>query len=144
MQKTLMLIACSAMVALGFLGPVATLHGGCAWWERLAYPLFHGNVIHAAMNAWCLLGITWHMRPRWHEWLLAYAVAVSWPWAGTPVTGASGVCFALVGVLFWRCRKSRLLACVLPALAIGFVVPGVAGWVHAYAFVCGILIRYLL
>lgn len=134
-------IATAALVLSPFDG--AGIHVGCSWVERVTYPLFHVNLLHAFCNAWCLISLVFLYDLPWWKVALAFIIAVSVPGlllTETPVVGMSGACFALMGLVVPIVRsKMMLLGWISLFLVIGFMFPNVAAWVHVYCFTVGLL-----
>ncbi len=58
-----------------------------------------------------------------------------------PVVGFSGICFALMGIVFYKvARKRYYLAWIIPVIAVGFFIPRMAATVHLYCFLVGFTI----
>lgn len=116
----------------------------CDITARLCYHFFHANVFHAICNIWCLLALAFYYDIEDWELLLAFIIAASVPsvaMASQPTVGASGICFALIGIVFYKvARKRYYLAWFIPVIAIGFIIPGMAAALHLYCFAVGIAI----
>ena len=101
---------------------------------RMSYPFYHVNIIHAALNAWCLLSV-------------AYISAVSVPvlcLSNIPTVGLSGLVFVLFGsVSFEVERKVHYQLWMVVYLVIGFLFPGTNAWVHLYCYLVGCLAALL-
>ena len=130
-EKTIVLLLCGCVLALSCL-PITTMgmHTGCTLAERALYPAFHVNVIHAALNCWCLLSVTFTFNLNWKPLLMAYLIAISYPSAlmtDTEIVGMSGVCFALFGLVALSVkRKLYYQSWVIFYLLIAFLFPNVA------------------
>lgn len=139
------------MVMVLALSPVArnslALYAGCPWYGRLGYPFVHANFIHAFLNCWCFLSVVFHYEISWKHLMAAYAVAISIPsiligWGA--VVGASGVCFALFGMVAFQVRRKLYYQTwILLALLLGFILPGVASWLHVYCYLGGMIVGSL-
>jgi membrane associated rhomboid family serine protease len=120
------------------------LHRGCDITARLCYHFFHANVFHAICNIWCLLALAFYYDIEDWELLLAFIIAATVPsvaMASQPIVGASGVCFALMGIVFHKvARKKYYLSWIIPIVAIGFIIPGMAATLHLYCFAVGIAV----
>lgn len=119
--------------------------------NRLTYMWVHSNIFHAIINGWCLLAVTAVYRLRNLALITAIAIAASCPdmWlTETPTIGLSGVCFALMGLASLKsARPVRFNFYALSFLAIGFLFPHVASWLHLYCYLSGIVagcISYLI
>ena len=127
------------------------LQPGCGITGRLCYHFFHANVFHAICNIWCLLALAFYYDIEDWELLLAFIIASTVPsWGLSPLPsflspvkaiGFSGVCFALMGIVFHKvARKKYYLSWIIPIVAIGFIIPGMAAALHLYCFAVGIAV----
>jgi len=148
-QKAAALVYVAVAACLLLTGAAADdvgLRAGCSVRARLAYPLFHANVFHYAVNAWCLLTLVFGYRVPGRALLAAYAVAVTAPafGAAVPTIGLSGVLYCLFGRLSFAVRRKWLWQAWWAApLAIGFLLPQVNAWLHLYCYLCGVLLGLL-
>lgn len=147
--KTAALVLSLALLILSvFDAPAACiLHPGCGITARLGYHFFHANVFHAICNIWCLLAIAFYYDIEDWELLLAFLIAASVPsWCLTlKAIGFSGICFALMGIVFYKvARKRYYLSWIIPVVAAGFIIPGMAAGVHLYCFFIGITVSLVL
>ncbi len=120
---------------------------GCGPGCRLSYPFYHANMIHAALNAWCLLSVVFIYKvPLWRL-AFAYIVAVSVPafcLSCVPTVGLSGLVFTLFGsVSFEVERKVYYQLWMVVYLVIGFLFPDTNAWVHLYCYLAGYLTALL-
>ena len=122
------------------------------WPARLIYPLFHANVLHAALNAWCLLSVVFLYKISWKRMLVAYIIAVTVPVDtlgsflpfGNPTVGFSGVVYVLFGSISFEVLRKRYFQCwMLFYIGIGFLVPNNNAWLHIYCYLCGFVIALL-
>lgn len=156
-EKSLALIVAAAVVVMSaVLSPdfrSVGIYAGCSAVGRLVYPVWHVGIIHAALNAWCLLVVVFRYEVRWPRLLAAYAVAVSFP-AGllsavdpalhNPSVGLSGVLYALFGMLaFDVARRWYWQKWMAAYLLIGLLMPHVSGLLHLYCYACGLLLSLL-
>lgn len=120
------------------------LQPGCGITGRLCYHFFHANVFHAICNIWCLLALAFYYDIEDWELLLAFLIAATVPsvaMSSQPIVGASGVCFALMGIVFHKvARKKYYLSWIVPIVAVGFIIPGMAAALHLYCFAVGIAV----
>ena len=154
--KTAALVLSLALLILSvFDAPAACiLRPGCGITARLCYHFFHANVFHAICNIWCLLAIAFYYDIEDWELLLAFIIAATVPsWCLTLNTydltlkaiGFSGICFALMGIVFHKvARKKYYLSWIIPMVAVGFIIPGVAATLHLYSFAVGITVSLVL
>lgn len=147
--KTAALVLSLALLILSvFDAPAACiLHPGCGITARLCYHFFHANVFHAICNIWCLLAIAFYYDIEDWELLLAFIIAATVPsWCLTlKAIGFSGICFALMGIVFYKvARKRYYLSFIIPVVAAGFIIPGMAATIHLYCFTLGITVSLVL
>lgn len=125
------------------------LYAGGPWWGRFSYEFFHANLLHAALNCWCLLSVVFLYEVRWPRLLLAFAVAASVP-AGalsgyfvslcTPSIGLSGMVYALFGLLSFDVRRRWYYqGCMVMYLTLGFFLPNSSAVVHLWCYALGFL-----
>lgn len=149
--KNITLIIALALEALSILPVDASAFGicvGCEWWHRLLYPFLHVNIIHCALNVWCILSVVFIYDVFPLRLLLAYLCACSfpvdtlggfYPSLQTPTVGLSGVAFALMGSISLEVKRVYYYqAWMLFYLVVGMLLPSVNGWIHAYCYVCGL------
>lgn len=107
--------------------------------QRILWPFCHANIFHAAANIYCLHTLWQYYRFSPWQLLTAYIIAVAYtPPEGVTVTGASGVCFALIGLLFWHVRRRWLYAsCAIASAIIPALLPGIAAHTHMVCLICG-------
>lgn len=133
--------------------------------QRLTYHFFHANIIHASINAWCILTLAFIYHTTITELFLAYAIAATYPIDAissaccsiiptTPTVGMSAICFALMGQTFYRVRhKWYYTACVFAIIANGFMLPQIAHAlgttiaqpnyiIHIYCYVVGLMVGF--
>ena len=117
------------------------IYTGCGPLCRAIYPLFHANIIHAALNIWCLLSIVFIYDITIWRLLFAYATAISIPTlflSATPTVGLSGIVFALFGSISFEVgRKLYYQAWMFAYLILGFVFPNTNAWIHLYCYAIG-------
>lgn len=139
-------IGVAALVLSPFNGNGACV--GCSLLDRLSYPLFHVNFLHAFCNAWCLISLVFIYDLPWWKVALAFLIAIALPsfvLSATPVVGMSGACFALMGLTIPVVRhKMVLLGWIAFFLSIGFIFPNVAALVHVYCFITGLLAGFII
>ena len=120
--------------------------------NAFTYPLVHGNIFHLAANV-----ITLFMFIRasadtktfvnfiiggYVASVLAYVL-----YGNTLTVGASGFVFGIIGIytvfnyrgMYFRLLTSSFIWIVLAYIVVGFIIPGLAGWLHLYAFGIGIV-----
>lgn len=126
------------------------LRPGCTLTARLLYPFLHAGFLHALLNVYALLSLSFFVNFR--QLLLAYLVAVTvpiatiagiFPTAATPTVGLSVVIFALVPFTAPKqprpLRRWRITLAAI--LILGLFLPHTAGILHLYAFLAATLIK---
>lgn len=114
--------------------------------NRLFYPIFHANSIHAILNIFCILQLAFYYRmSRWFL-LASYIIAVTAPSSLIEGTlGFSGVIFAALGLYSmivtrgWVIAAHVALYCSLTAL-FSCVNTLLHLYCYAIGFVCSLLI----
>lgn len=129
------------------------IYADCGLRGRVIYPFFHANILHALLNAWCLLSLVFIYDIKIGRLLLAYIIAVTIPITAlssivggmvSPTVGLSGVVFALFGTIsFEVVRKWYYQAWMISYLAIGFLFPNTNAWLHLYCYLVGLLVSLL-
>lgn len=134
-----------------------------AWWRYLSYAFVHGNLVHAAFNAWVLfdLGRFLERRRGWGDVLGAFAAGViggslltSFMEAGRTLVlvGASGGVFGVAAALTLdvMARRSptdvallRNMATFLGLNLLLSLMPGISLWGHVGGLVAGALFALL-
>ena len=148
--KTATLVLSLALLILAFFNAPqqCVLQPGCGITGHLCYHFFHANFFHALCNVWCLLALAFYYDIEDWELLLAWLIACSVPsvaMPSQPTVGASGVCFALMGIVFYKvARKRYYLSWIIPIVAIGFFIPAMAATLHLYCFTLGITVSLVL
>lgn len=150
--KTATLVLSLTLFILSFFNAPSAciLQQGCGITGHLCYHFFHANVFHAICNIWCLLALAFYYDIEDWELLLAFLIASTIPvdcefcimhYAfDKPTIGLSGVCFALMGIVYYKvARKRYYLSWIIPIVAVGFIIPGMAAGVHLYCFAIGII-----
>lgn len=122
---------------------------GCEWWSRVLYSFLHVNLIHCALNVWCILSVVFIYNISPLRLLLAYLCACSfpvdtlgafYPSLQMPTVGLSGVAFALMGSISLEVKRVYYYqAWMVFYLIVGMLLPSVNGWVHAYCYICGLI-----
>ncbi len=120
------------------------IYAGCGLWGRVLYPFFHASILHAALNAWCLLSVVFMYDVSRLRLLFAYVIAATVPVGAfgmaMPTVGLSGVVFVLFGSLSFEVqRKAYYQVWMLFYLAMGFVFPNTNAWLHLYCYVIGVV-----
>lgn len=129
------------------------IYAGASWVGRLLYPFFHANIIHALLNAWCLICIIFIYDIKITRLLLAYIVAVTFPidtlshllpLPTLPTVGLSGVVFFLFGSISLEVsRKLYYQLWMVFYIGIGFFFPNTNAWLHLYCYLCGLVYSIL-
>lgn len=111
-------------------------------YTHFVYMFGHANVVHWAVNAWCLLMV--HRLFRIHRLLASWAFSVALSFLyhpALPVLGASVVISFFMGFTSsWLYRRKRLAFWqMLALLCMGCLLPHIAGLYHLVLFVLGYL-----
>lgn len=139
--KTAALLLSVALLVMSFFNAPVALAPHCSISARMAYHFFHANFFHALCNVWCMLAIAFYYDIDDWELFLAWIIAATIPslFITAPTIGFSGICFALMGIVFYKVARKRLyLSWIIPIVAIGYFIPGMAATIHAYCFIVGI------
>ena len=132
---------------------------GCGLGCRMLYPFYHANLLHATLNAWCLLSVIFIYDISLWRFTLAYIIAVGVPsfclsiiaisfpvdalaCLGVevldPTVGLSGVVFAIFGSISFEVqRKAYYQLWMLAYLVAGFFFPNTNALVHLYCYLAG-------
>lgn len=117
------------------------IYTGCGLGCRMLYPFYHANVLHAILNAWCLLSVIFIYDISLWRFFLSYIIAVTIPsfcLSGIPTVGLSGVVFALFGSISFEVqRKAYYQLWMLAYLVAGFLFPNTNALVHLYCYMAG-------
>ena len=117
------------------------IYTGCGLGCRMLYPFYHANVLHATLNAWCLLSVIFIYDISLWRVSLSYIIAVTIPsfcLSGIPTVGLSGVVFALFGSISFEVqRKAYYQLWMLAYLVAGFLFPNTNALVHLYCYMAG-------
>lgn len=131
------------------------IYADCGLVSRLLYPFFHANILHAALNAWCLLSIVFIYDISFWRLIYSYIIAVTAPvttlslWLNdtfaVPTVGLSGMVFFLFATItFEVVRKLYYQSYMLFYLAVGFIFPNTSAWLHLYCYLVGLLFALLV
>lgn len=125
------------------------LSGDSPVYARFLYPFFHANMLHAAINCWCLLSVVFIYDVSLAAMAVSYLVAVLYPIGffspdALPTVGLSGVCYTLMGrVAFCVRERWKYQLYMLSYIAVGFLLPGFNGCLHLYCYIAGLLVGFL-
>lgn len=149
-KTTGLLISVFSLIASLIYIPEWTMVGvsvGCGFFQRFAYSLFHASILHAIINAWCILSIIFLYDVKGWQLIVSYLIAVAAPdfaLSVTPTVGLSAVCFALLGMIVFQVkRKIFYNACMAAYISVGFLFTQVNGWLHLYSYIAGLLVGFL-
>ena len=120
--------------------------------NAFTYPLVHGNIFHLAVNTITLfmfIRATGDTKTFVNFIVGGYLASVlAYILCGNPlIVGASGFVFGIIGIytvfayrnMYFRLFTSSFLWIVLAYITVGFIIQGLAGWLHLYAFGIGIV-----
>ena len=120
---------------------------GCGLGCRMLYPFYHANLLHATLNAWCLLSVIFIYDISLWRLAFAYIIAISFPVDALaclgvevldPTVGLSGVVFAIFGSISFEVqRKAYYQLWMLAYLVAGFLFPNTNALVHLYCYLAG-------
>lgn len=117
------------------------IYTGCGLGCRMLYPFYHANLLHATLNAWCLLSVIFIYDISLWRLILAYIIAVGIPsfcLSDIPTVGLSGVVFALFGSISFEVqRKAYYQLWMLAYLVAGFLFPNTNALVHLFCYLAG-------
>lgn len=128
---------------------------GAGLGQRVVYHFFHSSIVHALLNAWCLLSVVFVFDVSLSLFITAFLAASLFPVdtlyhlmplssLEMPTVGLSGVCYALMGMMAFRVqRKLYYQAWLAFYIALGFIFPNTNGWIHLYCYTVGMLIGFL-
>lgn len=123
------------------------IYTGCGLCCRLSYPFCHVGIVHALLNAWCLLSVVFIYDISLSRLCLAYIISVFIPsicLSATPTVGLSGVVFALFGSISFEVeRKAYYQLWMLAYLVAGFLFPNTNALVHLYCYMAGGVVALL-
>lgn len=118
---------------------------GSPFYARFTYQFVHANIWHLLANTYCLILLAFNMGQDVRSLVWAYVISCTVPvFDATPIVGASGICFALMGWNTWCvARRGYYLSWLALFIVIGFIVPRFAGFTHFYCALLGLLIGWL-
>jgi membrane associated rhomboid family serine protease len=123
------------------------IYTGCGLGCRMLYPFYHANLLHALLNAWCLLSVIFIYDISLLRFILAYIIAVTIPpfcLSDTPTVGMSGLVFALFGSISFEVqRKAYYQLYMLAYLVAGFLFPNTNALLHLYCYMAGGVVALL-
>ena len=125
-------------------------------WKHFTYSFQHANLFHLAANSFSFFYIFKLLKrfiPPYKTVLLSYFIAVVASFVcyyPEPVVGASGMIFAMVGILFYllitkQCRIARkplylFIAAIILQTVMGFIFSNIAGGLHLICLAAGMII----
>lgn len=148
MEKASVLAAGAVMLLLSLCKGIdwysVGIYKGCPLSGHILYPFFHANLVHAALNLWCLLCVVFVYDVSFPRLLAGYVVAALAPVGvigiTTPTVGLSGVVYFLLGsISFEVLRRWYYQGWMAFFLLIGFFAPNTNAWIHLYCYACGVL-----
>lgn len=108
---------------------------------RLTYHWLHASIWHLIGNLWVLLTLCFNSRCRLSMLLWSFVIASIVPtFYDKPIIGASGMIYALIGLILHQIWSKRNLVIIVISLALGFFISGVGAYLHAYTFIVGSLL----
>lgn len=156
MEKVAALVIGATVVLLSFAPTdwyTVGIYGGCGLQGRFLYSFYHANILHATLNAWCLLSLVFIYDITIWRLLLAYAIAIFIPVdtlavfsdsMATPTVGLSAVVFILFGSISFEVRRKWYYqAWMWLYLFVGFLFPNTNAWLHLYCYLAGLVVALL-
>lgn len=129
------------------------IYAECNIRGRLLFSFFHAGILHATLNAWCLLSVVFIYDITMLRLLVALLIAVMIPvdtlamfepMMTFPTVGLSAVIFILFGsISFEVARKWYYQAWMLFYLVAGFFFPNTNALLHLYCYIVGLAIAFL-
>lgn len=113
---------------------------------RSGYFLYHAGWLHLAANVMCLLAIARSaFSIRFRDVVSALAIAAVAPLSAGTTLGASGICYALLGIMSWQsCNMPKYHALITTFVALGLIMPShVNVPLHAFCYIQGVLFGYI-
>ncbi len=130
-----------------------SIYEGCGIKNRMLYSFFHVNLLHASLNAWCLLCLVFIYRISLRRLLFSYCIASLAPIelvhlfsdiVAAPTVGGSVIIFFLMGsISFEVARKRYYQAWMGFYLFSGFLFPNTNAFLHLYGYLAGLLVALL-
>lgn len=148
-QKKKYLYVVIAVLLLLVFVPVDTdsvaVSSASPWFTRFTYQFFHANIFHVLLNCWCLLIIDKVRHITAMRMLVCFLVSATIPCFSTVGTvGFSGVCYALMGFLFWTLhRKLFFLVYSFGFIAITALF-NTNAVLHAYCLIVSLIIGFFI
>lgn len=118
---------------------------GMDWYARFTYQFLHISIWHMLINLWSLWGIATTYKLRiWHL-VTAYLISASpFFYRDIPTIGLSGLCFSLMGIIWYQVLHAKLYHCwIIGFILIGFLFPGTDARLHLYCYAIGFIIGWL-
>lgn len=146
---------------------VVALCKDCTILARLSYSFFHANMLHAIVNCWCLLSITFIYKTNIYQLAFAFLMAVTFPIGflceyipmlatAPPTVGLSAVVYCMLGQISWQSAKKWVFHIwVFSFIVASFIMPtmfteklGVPmampnNTLHIYCYVVGLMVGFL-
>lgn len=142
----LLLTTATAIVYLSGASPhTYGLCDGKEWYAHFTYQFLHVSIWHLAINLWSVWCITSTYRLRIWHFATAYFISASYVFYGhIPTIGISGICFALMGIIWYQVLHIRLYhTWIISFILIGFLFPSTNACLHLYCYAIGFIIGWL-
>lgn len=154
MEKTSALLITVTVVCISLLYTAdwssVGIYAGCAWQNRLLYPFFHANILHASLNAWCILSMIFIYDISITRLILSFIIAITIPIdtissligsMNVPTVGLSGVVFILFGSISFEVKRKWYYQIWMSFyLIVGFLFPNTNAWLHLYCYLAGLVV----
>ncbi|MEG2599571.1 MAG: rhomboid family intramembrane serine protease [Muribaculaceae bacterium] len=129
------------------------IYAGCHLHSRLLYSLFHVNILHALLNAWCLLSLIFIYDISIGRLLISYGIAITIPIdtlgcvissMSVPTVGLSAVVFVLFGTISFEVQRKWYYQMWMSLyILVGFIFPNTNAWLHLYCYIAGLALALL-
>ena len=151
-MRKIYIIICFDVLLLGLI-PFASkmaVYKHSPIYTHFIYMFAHANIIHWAVNAWCILVMNNLFTNKRLLVSYIFAIVLSFLYQPKlPVLGMSIIISFFIGFMtFWLYKKHRLVFWqTLILMSIGFFIPNIAALYHLFAFLFGVIynrIEYLI
>lgn len=124
------------------------IYGMCEdkeWYTHFTYQFLHVSMWHLAINLWSMWTLTTTYKIRiWHL-ITAYLISASpFFYGDIPTVGLSGMCFALMGVIWYQVLRVKLYHIwIVGFILVGYLFPASNAKLHLYCYAIGFIIGWL-
>ena len=132
-----------SLTALHNAKPSLALSNTSPCYTRITYQFIHANILHAIINSWCLLALVFKNNLSFTQLTTAFIIAAAIPApliSHTPIVGASGICFASIGIITLKVKRKLLIfTYTMAVIAAGSIFSKAAVTLHLYCYITGII-----